>query len=285
MAMGTRAMRDGFRRWLISTTALTSMLLLSEVARAQFVGPATVTSTQTINNNATVDSTAGSFIAHTTGNGQIGFQILGGASFTVFPSTFGTSIITEGANAPAIAVQSAIHNLFLQNLSITTSGAGSDGIILQQQGDNITAANVSVRTTGPNASALAMTAGGGGQASRENFTDSTLASTLGPVIRVSGGGSNKFINLTRSSVTAAPDGQWLNAAGGGNVTITATDATTLTGAAVTVGSINTDLTLSNSTTVWNVTGTSKSPISQLAPALSISRHQLAIQCSWAVTKR
>jgi len=132
-------LRVAFRRWLISTTALASILSVSDAARAQFVGPATVTSTQTINANTTVDSTAGSFILHTTGNGQIGFQILGGASFTVLPSTFGTSFITEGANAPAIAVQSAIHNLSLQNLSIMTSGAGSDGIILQQQGDNITA--------------------------------------------------------------------------------------------------------------------------------------------------
>src|SRR5262249_39531475 len=83
-----------------------------------------------------------------------------------------------------------------------------------------------------------------------------LASTLGPVIRVSGGGSNKFINLTRSSVIAAPGGQWLNATGGGNVTITASDATTLTGAAVTVSGIVSSLTLSNPTTVWNMTGTS-----------------------------
>src|SRR5262249_35232347 len=118
------------------------------------------------------------------------------------------------------------------------------------QGDNITAANVTVTTTGPNASALAMTAGGGGQPSTENFTDSTLASTLGPVIRVSGGGSNKFINLTRSSVIAAPGGQWLNATGGGNVTITASDATTLTGAAVTVSGIISSLTLLIPTTVW-----------------------------------
>jgi outer membrane autotransporter protein len=249
-------MRNGFLRWLISTTALTSMLLVSDAARAQFVGPMTVTSTQTINNNATVDSTAGSFIVHTTGNGQIGFQILGGASVTVLPSTFGTSIITEGANAPAIAVQSAIHILSLQNLSITTFGAGSDGILLQQQGDNITAANLTVTTSGANASALAMTAAGGGQASTESFTNSTLASTLGPVIRVSGGGTNKFINLTSSTVTAAPDGQWLNVTGDGSVVnITASDATTLTGAAFTASNSTSNLVLSNGT-VWNMTGSS-----------------------------
>src|SRR5215813_11069669 len=129
MAMGTRAMHDGFRRWLISTTALTSMLLLSEVARAQFVGPMTVTSTQTINNNATVDSTAGSFEVNTAGNNQPGFRILGGASLTVLPSTFGTFITTRGANSPGISVESAIHNLFLDNLTIRTFGAGSDGIL------------------------------------------------------------------------------------------------------------------------------------------------------------
>src|SRR5262249_28646299 len=86
------AMRDGFRRWLISTTALASMVLVSDTARAQFIGPMTVTSTQTVNNNATVDSTKGSFIVHTTGNGQTGFNIIGGAAFTILPSTSGTFI-------------------------------------------------------------------------------------------------------------------------------------------------------------------------------------------------
>ena len=181
-------MRDGFRRWLISTTALASMVLVSDTTRAQFIGPMTVTSTQTVNNNATVDSTAGSFEVHTTGNGQTGFNIIGGGLFTILPSTSGTFITTEGANAPAIAVSSAVHTMSLQNLFITTSGAGSDGILLARQGDNITAANVMVTTTGANASALAMTAAGGGQTSTESFTDSKLASALGPVIRVSGGG-------------------------------------------------------------------------------------------------
>jgi hypothetical protein len=34
-------MRHGFRRWLISTTALASMVLVSDTARAQFIGPMT----------------------------------------------------------------------------------------------------------------------------------------------------------------------------------------------------------------------------------------------------
>jgi len=235
---------------------LTSLLLTSEAARAQFVGPMTVTSTQTINNNATVDSTAGSFEVNTAGNNQPGFRILGGASLTVLPSTFGTFITTQGANSSAISVESAIHNLFLDNLTIRTFGAGSDGILLQQQGDNITAANVTVTTSGANASALAMTAAGGGQSSTESFTNSTLASALGPVIRVSGGGRNKFINLTSSTVTAAPDGQWLNVTGASSVvSITASDATTLTGAAFTASNSTSNLVLSNGTR-WDMTGSS-----------------------------
>src|SRR5262249_15641954 len=157
---------------------------------AQFIGPMTVTSTQTVNNNATVDSTAGSFIVHTTGDGQTGFNILGGGAFTIVPSTFGTFITTEGATPPGIAVSSPVHTMSLQDVTIRTSGAGSDGILLERQGDNINAANVTVTTTGANASALALTAAGGGQMSTESFTNSTLASSLGPVIRVSGGGTN-----------------------------------------------------------------------------------------------
>jgi hypothetical protein len=85
------------------------MVLVSDTARAQFIGP--MTSTQTVNNNATVDSTAGSFEVHTTGNGQTGFNIIGGGLFTILPSTSGTFITTEGANAPAIAVSSAVHTM------------------------------------------------------------------------------------------------------------------------------------------------------------------------------
>jgi hypothetical protein len=249
-------MRSGFRRWLIPATALASMVLVSGGARAQFNGPETRTSTQTINNNATVNSTAGSFVVHTTGNGQAGFNILGGASFTVLPSTFGTRIITEGSNAPGIAVSSAIHTLTLADLTIMTSGASSDGILLAQQGDNIDATRVTLTATGAGASALAMTAGGGGQSSTENFTDSVLASTQGPVIRVSGGGSNKFINLIGSTVDARnPDGLWLSVTGGSSVvTITASDATTLTGAAMTAAGSTSNVTLNNS--LWTMTGNS-----------------------------
>src|SRR5262245_59174782 len=101
-----------------------------------------------------------------------------------------------------------------------------------------------------------MTAAGGGQSSTESFTNSTLASALGPVIRVSGGGRNKFINLTSSTVTAAPDGQWLNVTGASSVvSITASDATTLTGAAFTASNSTSNLVLSNGTR-WDMTGSS-----------------------------
>jgi outer membrane autotransporter protein len=234
---------------------LASALLASEEAQAQFNGPLTVTSTETVNNDATVNSTAGSFVVRTTGDNQPGFNIIGGGLFTVSPSTFGTFIFTEGANSPGIDVSSANHVMSLQNLTITTSGAGSDGISLERQGESLTAANVTVTTSGANASALAITAAGGGQASTESFTDSALRSALGPVIRVSGGGTNKTILLTRSSVTAAPDGQWLNVVGAGNgVSITAS-ASNLTGAAITDSGSTSTLNLTNGT-FWSMTGSS-----------------------------
>src|SRR5262245_32773114 len=262
-------------------TALASVLLASEAARSQTVGPNLVTTPITGNQDVTVVGStqlrppAGSVAVNPSGSATVTFDpgaaptpgpisvetqnaraivITGGTQVEINPfgSPFLTTITTTGTNAYAINVVSGNHTQVLNNVAISTSGTTADAIRIENPNNIINATGVTVTTTGAGASALALLSGG---RSTANFTHSTLTSDAGPVIRVPGG-DGKTITLTDTSVTAGSgDGRWLYVTGGSiNNNITASHST-LAGSAITDFGSTSNLTLTNGT-VWNMTGSS-----------------------------
>src|SRR5215468_10318787 len=89
------ALRDGFRRWLISTTALASMLLVSDAARSQTIsGPANITTTVNVGSpnppNVTLNSAPRV--------NAPGILVTSNGLLTIPPGQ-GTFITTTGTNA------------------------------------------------------------------------------------------------------------------------------------------------------------------------------------------
>src|SRR5215469_2536802 len=84
------ALRDGFRRWLISTTALASMLLVSDAARSQTIsGPATITTTVNVGSpnppNVTLNSAPGAININTTAGNAPGIRVTSNGLLTIPP--------------------------------------------------------------------------------------------------------------------------------------------------------------------------------------------------------
>jgi outer membrane autotransporter protein len=263
-------------------TLLASVLLASEAAQSQTVGPGLVTTPITGNQDVTVVGStqlipqpAGSVAVNPSGSATVTFDpgaaptpgpisvdtqnaraivITGGTQLAINPfgSPFLTTITTTGTDAYAINVVSGNHTEVLNNVAISTSGA--DAIRIENPNNIINATGVTVTTTGAGASALALISGGGSTA---NFTNSTLTSEAGPVIRVEMGDlPGKNINLTDTSVTAGSgDGRWLYVTRLSTPTNVTASYSTLTGAAITdPGSIS-NVVLQGDTT-WHLTGDS-----------------------------